>query len=188
MPLLSLPPLLSACAALALSGFVFFKNPRSAVNRTFALLCFETFFWQACWFWAYLGSQESIYKNLVIRIAWVTVVFIPFTYYEFAVRFLGLKRELRGVRLAYASACLFLVLAWSGDLFIAGFHEFWWGYYTKAGPLHPFYLIIVCCVMLRALILLRRGARDPAVPQSERHRRRLAFYAHSIYAFAALEL
>jgi len=186
MPLLSIPPLLSGTFALTLASFVFLKNPRSPLNRTFSLLCFQTFFWQACWFMTYF-FHEPFQKDLIIRAAWITVVFIPFTYYEFVVRFLGLGEELRWVRWTYIFASVFLVLDWSSDLFIAGYQDFWWGYYTKAGPLHPLYLIVALWFLLRALLLLRRAARESGLSVTERNRRRLAFVSHFLYIFAACE-
>jgi len=186
MPLLSVPPFFSAFLALALAGFVFFKNPRSAVNRVFALLCFQTFWWQACWFATYFFHEPS-QKDLIIRISWIGVVFIPFTYYEFSVRFLGLNSELKWTRWAYIFASVFLVLTWTGKLFIAGINDFWWGYYTKAGILHPLYLTVVSWVLLRAVFLLWRGWQDPNLPPIERHRRRFAFFSHFIYVLAAFE-
>ena len=184
--LLSLPPLLSALIALALGLFVWLKKPHSSTNRSFSFLCFETFWWQICWFSTYI-FKEPWEKDLIVRTAWIGVVFIPFTYYEFVTRFLALTSELRWVKRAYAVPTIFLALIWSGDLFIAGTNNYWWGYYTKAGVLHRFYLIPVACCLTRSVFLLWRGTRETELAPIEKDRRRLAFLSLFIYLFAACE-
>ncbi len=183
---LQIPPFVSACIAITLASLITLKGPRSEVTRAFALLCFETFIWQACWFAGYF-LQEPFQKDLLIRVAWLSVVYIPFTYYDFAVRFLALHRELRWVRRSYVFATVFLAIAWTSNWFIAGYRDFSWGYYTKAGPAHPLYLVIVSWVLIRAVLLLRAGSQDPNVSIAERRRRKLAFTACLFYLLAASE-
>ncbi|MFC1571300.1 histidine kinase N-terminal 7TM domain-containing protein [Candidatus Margulisiibacteriota bacterium] len=152
-----LPPLFCALFALGMTLFVFLKNPRSPINQIFSLLCIETFFWQVCWLVSYFLAGPLAW-DLIIRVAWTIVVFIPFTYYHFAIVFLNLPAEKKWVKLAYVFGAIFMVLIWSSDLFIAGYQEFWWGYYTRGGLLFTLYLAGVFWCMLRTLFLVFRSA------------------------------
>ena len=82
-------PLFCSIATLGLFFLVFFKNTRSPINQLFALLCIEVFYWQICWLVSYF-LEGPMAMDIIVRIAFSIVVFIPFTYYHFVVLFLKL--------------------------------------------------------------------------------------------------
>lgn len=153
MNVLLIPPLVSSIFAITLGLFVCVKHIRSSINSVFALLCFETFHWQICWFISYFltGASE---KDLIIRIAFSSIIFIPFTYYHFAVLFLNLSFEKSYIKFGYAFGLLALILLWTSNMFIEGYREFWWGYYPKVGVLFSIYLMVVFFYITRALFLI----------------------------------
>ena len=186
MAFLALPPFLSAIIALSLGCFILLKKPRTPVKRTFALLCFETFYWHACWFISYFLHTPTA-KDSIVRLAWTIITFIPVTYYEFAVEFLGIERERKLIRILYVLAALFLVPLWTTNLFIAGAKDFWFGYYPRVGPLHSLYLLMLFGFLVRAVMLLMGALKDPQLSDTERNRKRFAFICHAVYFVTASE-
>jgi len=182
----AISPLLCAVLALLLGGFVLSKNLKSSVNRSFALLCFETFWWQACWFAIYYAGTD-VQKDLIARAGYSLILFVPFTYYHFVVQFLRLKREMVRVRLFYFVGLFWLILLWTTNIFIAGHNEFSWGAYGKAGSLHPIYLIFVGIVAWRGLTFLKASMVDPERSALARNQNKFVFSAVCLYCFALLE-
>jgi signal transduction histidine kinase len=119
-------------------------------------------------------------------VAWSLIVFIPFTYYEFAIRFLRRDSELGLVRLGYLIGGLCLVLLWSGDSLIAGYREFTWGYYGKAGPLLAGYVVAGMCFLLRPIWLLWKSTKVDASMRGVTAQRS-ALLVCGLYVFAAIE-
>lgn len=184
---LLIPPLLCAAVSVGLGAFIFSRNPRSPVHRSFAFFCFWTFYWQACWFATYF-FDEPIHKDLIMRLAYIDITFLPVTYYHYAVRFLGRDREWPFVRMGYLVGLLvFMPLLWMTKLYIAGYIDHWWGYYPKVGVLHPIYLVASLTIVARTLLILHAGATNPALTPGARNRNRFAFYAHFIYSLAVVE-
>jgi signal transduction histidine kinase len=62
-------------------------------------------------------------------------------------------------RLFYAIGATFLVLTWTGEQYIAGVYRYDWGFYPRAGALHPVFmglLGIMLALGLNALLAYRR--------------------------------
>ena len=186
MNIFILPPLICSIFALGLGVFVLLKNMRSPINQILSLLCFETFHWQLCWFISYFLTGTSA-KDLIIRIAFSVIIFIPFTYYHFAVLFLKLSPKTNYVKLSYLLGTFFLLFLWSSSLFIEGFRDFWWGYYPKAGFLFSVYLIVVFFFITRALVLILQAARKKHQITIDQNKIKFMALAHFIYYFATVE-
>jgi len=186
MSLYAISPLVCAIIALVLGILVFLKNLRSPINRAFALLCFETFWWQACWFATYF-LRTPTQLDVCAKIAYSLILFLPFTYYHFAVQFLGLKGEMVWVRRFYFVGFFWLILLWSTDLFVAGYHHFDWGHYARARLLHPLYLIFMVIMAWRVLTFLRASMVDPERSALARNQSKLVFLSTCLYCFAAVE-
>ena len=185
MSSLLITPLIGSIFALVLGFFVLSRKMGSAINQVFALFCFETFHWQICWLISYFLTGFTA-KDFIVRIAFSVIVFIPFTYYHFAILFLKLSPRKKQVWFGYLFGAFFLVLVWTSDLFIAGYRDFWWGYYPKAGPLFSAYLVGVFFYMLRALILIFRALGDEH-NIIDRNKIKYMVLAHFLYFFATIE-
>jgi len=182
----AISPLLCAVLALLLGSFVLSKNPKSPMNRSFALLCLETFWWQACWFAIYYAGTDA-QKDLIVKVGYSLILFIPFTYYHFVIQFLDLKREMVWVRRFYLIGIFWLIILWATKVFIAGHNEFNWGSYGRAGPLHPLYLVFVATVAWRGLTFLRASMVDPERSALARNQNKFVFLAVCLYCFALVE-
>jgi len=186
MSVYAISPLVCAIIALVLGVFVFLKNLRSPINRAFALLCFETFWWQACWFATYF-LRTATQLDVCAKIAYSLILFLPFTYYHFAAQFLDLKREMVWVRRFYFVGFFWLILLWSTDLFVAGYHHFDWGHYARARLLHPIYLIFVAVVIVRTMVFLKKSTADPIHSAIIRNQNKFVFLAACLYCAASIE-
>lgn len=186
MSLYAISPLVCAIIALGLGVFVFLKNIRSPINRAFALLCLETFWWQACWFATYF-LRTPTQLDVCAKIAYSLILFLPFTYYHFAVQFLGLKGEMVWVRRFYFVGFFWLILLWSTDLFVAGYHHFDWGHYARARLLHPIYLMFVAVVIVRTMVFLKKSTADPTYSAIIRNQNKFVFLSACLYCVASIE-
>ncbi len=154
----SLPPTLGAIFALALGIFILWNNNRSEPNRAFAGLCFSVVFWLVPYAVAY-STKSQLLAIVCARIACTSVAFFSLFLYHFVVAFLQLAGERKWLWLAYAvTGVLFLGFVFT-NLFLSGTHHYFWGFYSKAGPLHPLYLTITYAIWLRCFFLLYRYLR-----------------------------
>lgn len=152
MNLYAFPPLLSSLLFAALGAFVILNN-NSRINRSFFLSCVATFVWQFTWFIQFSLNSIQL-APLLVKVGYSGIIFIPITLYDFYISLLDYKKDNWKVLFAYALGGVFLIFNWSSDLFISGFLHFRWGFYPKAGILHPAYLAMLVILDLRVLYLL----------------------------------
>ncbi len=178
-------PIIGVVFALLLGLFVLSKKIHSPLHQVFALFCLETFYWQLCWFISYFLHAPTT-KDFIIRMAFSVIVFIPFTYYHFAILFLNLSPKKYHVKFGYLFASFFLILLWTSNVFLAGYRTFWWGYYPKVGSIFSFYLVGVFVYMIGALILMLKALRDEN-NKVGRNKIKYMTLAHFLYFFATIE-
>src|SRR5713226_32848 len=138
MSFYSIPPLATGLLALILCLFVALRNPKSIVNLTFAGVCLLTTHWQGSWTLLFNIDDPSS-ALLLAKVGYSGIIFIPIVFFHFITKFTnGGDEKLVGIFYALGVALLFSL--WSSDLFIKGVYRYFWGFYPKAGLLHPFYL------------------------------------------------
>ena len=148
-------PLFSVISALGLgiSGIFLAKG---RLRWAFLKFCATTFHWQFCWMVLFAWGQPE-YADLICRIGYTGIIFLPLFCYETVNAYLDIKP--RDSKVITALCLGFLVCLWSNDLFIEGAHLHWFGYYPKAGVLHPFYLAMVAYLFVRNSIRLTQFHR-----------------------------
>ena len=154
LALYTIAPLLSSIFFLFLGSIVYFKNRKSTVNITFALVCFVTFWWQFSWFILF-NTQNEASANFLVRFGHVGIIFIPIFFFHFLLSFLR-KVSIFDRYLLYFSylvGLIFEVLLIT-DYFINGFYKYFWGFYPRAGILHPFFLFLIAILAIRGIYLL----------------------------------
>jgi len=135
----TLLPLTSAILFLLLGLFVYLNNRKSIINITFFLLCFVTFWWQFSWFILFNTQNETLASYLV-KIGYMGIIFIPIFFFHFFISFLKevvKKIDKYLLYLSYFLAIVFEFFLINTNLFISGFYQYFWGFYPKAGILHP---------------------------------------------------
>ncbi len=166
--------------------FVFLKGPKCPVNRAFALMCIGFLDWQICAFLMYY-LQSDIQQNYLARIGYTLILFLPFIAYHFTVSFLNIKEERKWVWRFYFIGFIWLILLWATNLFIVGSIKYRWGYYAKAGSLHPLYLVFAAFAFGRTLFLLGTSLLDKNRPAIMRNQSRFIFMAIIVFYTAAIE-
>lgn len=182
----AISPLFCAIFAFTLGFFVLFKSPTLPTNRSYALLCIETFCWQFLWFLSY-NLLKDVPKDMMAKMAYSTILFLPFSHYHFVVRLLNLEKKIIWIKAFYSIAIFWLILLWSSNLFIDGYNLFYWGYYAKAGVLHPLYLLIVIFVLASTIFLLKNAVADVKISIIIRNQYKFVLLATCLYFFAGIE-
>ena len=185
MNLYALPNLFCAVACLGIGVFVLTRNYRSPVNVSYSLLALSAFIWQVGTFLLLVSvTAETAYRWS--QFVYVGAIFIPITTYHFVTVFLKRPKLNRSVKIIYfIGALIFLPLSQT-PYFLSGVHHYTWGYWFKAGPLHPAFLVFFCVLMFMSFRLLYEGLRQK-VSESERLRRRYLFSAFIIAYMGAVD-
>jgi two-component system, CAI-1 autoinducer sensor kinase/phosphatase CqsS len=149
------------CYVLAAKGF-------NRVTGSFFLLCITTFFWQGTW--AVLFALDNpIDAHFLVRFGYVLIAFLPTTLYHFLTQIADQPQEMKWVRLSYGVGGVFATLAITSDVFVAGHYRYEWGFYPKAGLLHPLHVLQTTVVVSRGLwmvwkaYLISTGARQQSL-------------------------
>jgi two-component system, NtrC family, sensor kinase len=158
MSLPSIPTLVTATISLFLGLFVIGKNKKASLNWSFAVWCFLTFYWQACWTLLFNVRNEET-ALLLARLGYSGIIFIPIVFFHFVVAFTQDTKSRRLSYLFYALGVTFLVLNWGTDSFVAGIYTYAWGFYPRAGTFHVVYvgfLLIMLSTGLYTLLQFRK--------------------------------
>jgi signal transduction histidine kinase len=147
----AVPPLFSA-ALFSLIGLITLYKSESTAKAPFVTLCFLTVIWQLSW--TVLFNVNDVHTAAsVIKFGYSGIIFIPLVYYHFIVRFCNTEKSY--LKTVYAVGGLFLLVHMFSDWYIAGFYTLYWGYYPKAGVLHPFYLLFITITLFAAMMQLK---------------------------------
>jgi len=151
----SLPPLIVSILFLLLGSAIYFKNKKSRINIAFVLLSFVTFWWQFSWFILF-NTQDKFLASILVKVGYAGIIFIPVFFYHFFLEFLGKNKgaDKYVLYFMYGISFLFELFLFSTNFFVQGYYEYFWGFYPKAGILHPIYLFFLTAVSLRSVFLL----------------------------------
>jgi len=154
----SIPYIIGGFISLLLGSFVVSKNRTSPTNRTFFLLCLSF----AVWLLAYSIAYSTKSYKIAVTCASITctsVTFVGTLLYHFVVDFLDLKKERIFLFAAYIFTFIVSIFFITTHYFLNGVYNYFWGYFSKAGPLHPYYLVFQTLIILRAEYLLYNALR-----------------------------
>ena len=180
----SLPPAVVALLFLCYGTYVLHTRGVSRISLTFFCLCVTTFCWQCTWavLFQTANAREAL---LLIKLGYLLILFLPTTLYHFVAELTGQRGERRWVVLSYTVAGALGVMLLSSDWLIAGAYPYFFGYYPKAGPLHPLHLLHTALAVGRGLWLLYR--RQQVAVSTEKTRLRYCLVSLLIYFFAAVD-
>jgi signal transduction histidine kinase len=145
MSLASVPTLITAIISIGLGLFILRRN-KSRLNWTFALCCFLTAYWQFCWTLLFNVEDVSLAIHLA-RLGYSGISFIPIVFFHFIVEFTQDTRLRKTLKPFYAFGAVFLSLAWTGPLYVAGVYRYSWGYYPRAGALHWLFILSLAVLL-----------------------------------------
>ena len=157
-------PLVTSLLFIFIGIFAFVKQRSSNVNRCFLFLCLTTFVWQFSWTILF-SPLFSKYDDIIIRIGYSGIIFIPIVYFNFLATFLGRqKNENFLIKISYFIGLMFLFLLWSGNSFIEGKYGHHWGFYPRAGMAHPIFLMLLGVLTLRGVTILITSLKKSGTP------------------------
>jgi len=158
----AIPNLISSLFCLSIGLISCFRNRRSIVNRIFFFLTFVVFIWQIGTFLVLLSMQPDV-ALFWCRFVYIGAIFIPIVFYHFTISFLELKQK-KFILLNYLLGFfIFLPLSWT-PYFIIDVYRYSWGYWFKAGAIHPLFLLYFTFLMGLSLYLLYLKFKKETLP------------------------
>lgn len=148
----SILPSVIAILFLAYSVYVLHAKGLTRVTTAFAILCVTTFFWQATWAVLFQIKDPEL-AEVLIKLGWLLILFLPTSLYQFLTEVTARHEELKRVYASYGFALLLAVFMVTTDLVVDGYYEYFWGYYPRAGVLHPLHVLQTAVVVLRGLYI-----------------------------------
>jgi two-component system, NtrC family, sensor kinase len=167
----SVPTLLTAILSFVLGLFVLARNKKSRLNVIFASWCFLTAYWQTCWTLLF-NVEDARIAALLARLGYSGIIFIPFVFFHFVCEFANVERSRRLARLNYVLGSVFFLATWISNDFVDGVYKYSWGFYPRAGILHPFYLALLVIMLLtglRDLVRYKEKLLDQPVKLNQVH-------------------
>ena len=153
MSVYSIPNAIGSLSVLLVGLVVFSRNRRSRVNFSFLLFCLMVFFWLGSYVVTYSTESTSV-AYFFCRLACTSVMFAtPTIYFFFACYLNKLRQEKISIIVSYAlMAAMFPAFIFS-RLFLDNPYKYYWGYYSIAGPLHPYYILIWVAIWVKGLFM-----------------------------------
>jgi len=185
--LYSIPPLLAGTLIFSCGLWVVLNNYKKIVNITFGLVCLGTCIWLFSFFMIY-STPHAEAARFWGKFIYLGMVYIPAFFYHFCTSFLGLQAHTKRIVATYLISTLFLLLIPTPHL-INGQYSYFWGYYPKAGDLHPLFLVYFFSVSAASLLKLYRGGyqtKEESIPL-EATRSKYAFWAFIIGYLASVD-
>ncbi len=148
--------LLNTLVSLILGIFVFSKNPKSSLNRSFFYFASSIFIWSICYFIWQLSKTETT-ALFWCRALMTGAIFIPNTYFHFCVNLIGnYKKHRVKILIGYVVSLGFLILNFT-PLFVKDvkprmMFEFW----PTAGKYYLIYVILYALLIIYSVILLSK--------------------------------
>jgi signal transduction histidine kinase len=180
----SLLPAVVSLLFLCYGSYVLHSRGVTRISLSFFLLCATTFSWQFTWAVLFQINNEHEAQALA-KLGYLLILFLPTTLYHFVAELTSKRSECRWVQLSYIVAGLLGVILLSSDWMVAGVYPYFFGFYPKAGPLHPLHLVQTSVVVGRALWLLYQRQRQAV--STERTRLRYCLASLLIYFFASVD-
>lgn len=180
----SLLPGLVAGLFLLHGAYVIATRGFNQVSGSYLLLCLTTFFWQASWA-VLFQVRDPVLADALVHFGYLMIIFLPTTLYMLLVEIAVRPADRRGVALSYGLALVLALLDMSTDLFIDGRHDYFFGFYPRAGPLHWVHMLQTAVVVCRGLWLAWSAMRQASGEQ--RTRLRLCVASVLIYFLAAVD-
>jgi len=180
----SVLPAFVAALFLGYGLYVVSEKGFNRVSTSFLVLCVTTFFWQATWAMLFQVKDPELARAL-IKFGYLLILFLPTSLYQFLAEISQRFTEQRWVRASYAFAAVLGVFDLGSDLFVDGSYHYFFGYYPKAGLLHPLHVLQTVIVVNRGLYITWR--QQSVVPDDQRTRLRLCVASVLIYFFAAVD-
>jgi two-component system, CAI-1 autoinducer sensor kinase/phosphatase CqsS len=154
------------------------------VSTIFFVHCVTTFFWQGTWAVLFQVRDPEL-AVFLIKFGYLFIIFLPTTLYHFLATISGSQKDQRWVYASYGLAVTLGLLDLTSNLFVDGYYDYFWGYYPKAGLLHPVHVLQTALVVCRGLYITWRPER--VTSSDQRIRLRICLISMLVYSFAGID-
>ena len=155
-----LPNIVVSILILSLGAIVFFRNTKSDLNCSFFLMALSIVLWIFFHAICYITKDPSI-ALFWAKFSYLGVCFVSTNIYAFSVAYLNLSQQKKWVFQAYMMSSLFCLFIPTGWL-IKEVQRYPWGYYPRAGEIHPILVLFFGAVFCGALFNFYRGFKQEA--------------------------
>lgn len=180
----SILPTLVSLLFLGCGIYVLVSRGINGVTLSFYLLCAATFLWQFSWALLFQASDPALALSIV-KFGYLIILFLPTTLYQFIAALSKAQDERPRIVASYALAGLQAVALLGSDAVVNGLEHYFFGFYPRAGWLHPLHVLQTGVVVLRAAWLLYK--RQQVAVSTERARLRNCLFSLLIYFCAAID-
>jgi two-component system CAI-1 autoinducer sensor kinase/phosphatase CqsS len=180
----SIIPAVVAVFFLIYGIYVIKSKGLNRITIAFCILALATFFWQFSWAVLFQMDEPEMAGG-IIKIGWLLILFLPTSLYHFLIEITRRSDDLPYVYFSYFIASILLVALITSDTIIDGQYEYFFGFYPKAGVLHPLHILQTCVVVTRGLYITYR--KYMVVQAEEKTKLGYAVIGIIIYFFAAID-
>jgi len=180
----ALIPALVSALFIGYGLFVLRSRGPSNTALTFFAVCLTTCFWQASWALLFM-SRDPVVAQALARIGYLPILFLPTTLYHFIVELTGARGDRPWLILSYSLAGVLGLLLPGTDWVLAGLQDYFYGFYPKAGWLHPLHVLQTVLVAARLTWLPYK--RQQRAVSTERTRLRYCMISVVIYSGAMVD-
>jgi two-component system, CAI-1 autoinducer sensor kinase/phosphatase CqsS len=164
--------------------YVLIAKGITRLSTIFFLHCITTFFWQGTWAVLFQVRDPEL-AGFLIKLGYLFIIFLPTSLYHFLTEISGHRKEYRFIYASYGLSAILGCIAVSSNLFVDGYYDYFWGYYPKAGLLHPLHLLQTVVVVFRGLYITWK--REATASADQRFRLRICIVSILVYFFAAVD-
>ncbi len=164
--------------------YVVHSKGLNRVTTAFLILCLTTFFWQFVWAILFQVDNQKIAQNL-INLGWLLIIFLPTSLFHFLVEITGQQREKKKVYASYLLSIFLAAIHVTTNLVIDGKYDYFFGYYPKAGILHPLHVIQTTAVVIYGLLLSYK--KQQLVQAGEKIKLQYCNFGLLIFSLAAVD-
>jgi two-component system, CAI-1 autoinducer sensor kinase/phosphatase CqsS len=180
----SLLPALVSALFLGYGIYVLIAKGINRISSIFFIHCITTFFWQGTWALLF-QVRDPVLASFLIKFGYLFILFLPPTLYHFFAEISARPHEHRWVYASYAVATILVIFNLTTDLLVDGYYDTFWGYYPKAGLIHPLHILETVLVVCRGLYIIWQQEKNASADQ--RSRLRLCIASILVYSFASLD-
>jgi two-component system CAI-1 autoinducer sensor kinase/phosphatase CqsS len=180
----SILPIIVATIFFLYGLYVVCSKGFTRVGASFFVLCIATACWQGTWAVLFQIHDPRI-AMVLIKFGYLLILFLPTSLYHFLTDISCRTTERNYVYASYCIVALLAVFLLGTDFFVSGYYEYFWGFYPKAGVLHPLHVLQTIIVVNRGLYITFRQ-QQIAAPR-KRTQLRWCIAAILIYFFAAID-
>ncbi len=180
----SILPALVAVLFLFYGFYVVHSKGLNRITTAFLILCVTTFFWQFAWA-VLFQIEDQEFASGIIKIGWLLILFLPTSLYQFLTEVTGRYKDLKFVYASYIFSGILAVALITTNGLIDGAYDFFFGYYPKAGLLHPLHVLQTCLVVSRGLYITYK--KQQVAQAGEKTKLQYCITSLFIYFFAAVD-